>query len=201
MKFLKEYSKFTVAVLAVATIAGCTRTAKPGDTADNDSLANLTVPDSILTTETQQDTREDAPSEADHKQLEKNLQQAAATQEAMTLTPTVENRPDGVLFVLNATRNRSVGKEWMPSSEKFRVQIVSAKGGEVWNSSNNMNYMTVVGDVKPSSAGATERYEMLWPGITNNKQAAAPGKYTAQLIIPARPLPYTANVEFDWKGK
>ncbi|HYF02266.1 MAG TPA: BsuPI-related putative proteinase inhibitor, partial [Patescibacteria group bacterium] len=105
------------------------------------------------------------------------------------------------LFTLNAKRNRSNGKEWMPSSENFRVIIFSAKGGEVWNSSFNMNYMTVVGDVKPVKVGTTEHYEMLWTGVGNNKQQVPAGTYTAQLIIPARPIPYTATVDFEWKGR
>lgn len=188
------------AMFGCAVISGgCTRTQK-NTQADADSALNATtVPDSII--QNAQTPNADAPTAAEGKQLEKNIQQAEATMDAMTLTPTIENKPEGILFVLNAKRNRSVGKEWMPSSENFRVIINSAKGGEIWNSSNNMNYMTVVGDVKPSKSGATERYEMLWPGITNNKQPAPPGHYTAQLMIPSRPLPYTANVEFDWKGK
>jgi len=64
-----------------------------------------------------------------------------------------------------------------------------------------MNYMTVVGEVKPAKNGDTERYEMLWTGVTNNNQPAPAGHYTAQLIVPARPLPYSANIDFDWKGK
>ncbi|MES2765862.1 MAG: hypothetical protein V4642_08345 [Bacteroidota bacterium] len=188
------------AIISCAVISGgCTRTQKNAQ-ADADSALNATtVPDSII--QNAQTPNADAPTAAEGKQLEENIKQADASLEAMTLTPSIENKPEGILFVLNAKRNRSVGKEWMPSSEQFRVIINSAKGGEIWNSSNNMNYMTVVGDVKPSKAGGIERYEMLWNGTTNGKQTAPPGHYTAQLMIPSRPLPYSANVEFDWKGK
>ena len=203
MSFLKKYAGIAVmaGLLPLLAITGCSRTAKTTDTAENDSAANaLTVPDSVLASNAQTPNA-DAPTPENAKELEKNVKQAEAVLEAMTLTPSVETKPDGILFVLNAKRNRTVGKEWMPSSEKFRVIITSAKGGEIYNSSNGMNYMAVVGDVKPAKNGDTERYEMLWPGVTNNKQPAPAGHYTAQLMIPARPLPYSANIDFDWKGK
>lgn len=203
MSFLKKHVGIAVMAIALPALAvsSCTRTSKLADAAENDSIANtMTVPDSVLASNAQT-PNEDAPTLENQKELEKNLKQAEATLEAMTLTPSIEPRPDGILFVLNAKRNRSVGKEWMPSSEKFRVIITSAKGGEIYNSSNGMNYMMVVGEVKPAKAGATERYEMLWPGVTNNNQPAPAGHYTAQLMIPARPLPYSANIDFDWNGK
>lgn len=174
-----------------------------GDAAGNnkDSLAsNIVVPDTAAATAPL--PRPDAPTPEKEEVLKENVQKVETAQETMTLTPSIEQKPEGILFVLNARRNAaSTAEEWMPSSENFRVQIISAKGGEIWNSAFKRNFLTVVGKVKPEEIGGTHRYEMLWAGGTNTKEAAPAGRYTARLVIPARPVPYAATIEFDWKGK
>jgi hypothetical protein len=119
------------------------------------------------------------------------------SKEPMTLVPSVkEQTSDYIAFSLNATRNKTVEGEYLPSSEDLRIFIFDSKGAIVWNSSHNMNYLMVIGEVLPIKIGASHEYIGHWNKKDNNGKSIQPGSYTAKLIIPAVPNNYSIDLAF-----
>lgn len=115
----------------------------------------------------------------------------------MTLKPSVkEQTSDFVTFSLKATRNKTVEGEYLPSSEDLRLIIFDSNGAMVWNSSHNMNFLMVIGEVLPIKIGATHEYIGNWNKKDNNGKFVPPGSYTAKLIIPAAPNNYSIDLAF-----
>ncbi len=132
----------------------------------------------------------------------KEFERELSRNEAMYLTPKVKYPDDGtVVFILEAERVKKVEDEYMPSSEDFRVEIMSDKAKVLWSSNYNKNYMMVVGDVLPKEVGETHFYEMKFTGEKNSGNELQPGKYTAFLVIPSKPNHYVRQIEFTWGEK
>lgn len=118
----------------------------------------------------------------------------------LELIPSVSMQSDSTaVFSITATRLTNVVNEYIPSSEEFRVEILTAKGNLVWSSNFGMNYLQVILPVKPEKIGDTYKYSLEWNGQTNKGVPATPGNYTANLIIPARPNQYSSTIQFHWK--
>jgi len=123
-----------------------------------------------------------------------------ASEEPLELVPSVAMQNDSTaVFSLTATRLANVINEYIPTSEEFRVEILSGKGNLVWSSNFGMNYLQVILQVKPEKIGETHKYSLEWNGQTNKGVPAPPGNYTANLIIPARPKHYSSTIQFHWK--
>jgi hypothetical protein len=128
--------------------------------------------------------------------------QTTTGKNALDLTPEIEIKNDTlVLFSVQAVRNFVVEDEYIPSSETLRVRIFSTKGAELWNSGQDQVFKQVIMNVLPEKVGETYRYSVEWNGRKNNGALLGPGKYTVVMTIPAKPRPYTASKEFDWKVK
>lgn len=107
------------------------------------------------------------------------------------LEPEIQVFEGKVIFELKATRNFIPEKEYLPSSEDFRV-IVFKNNREIWNSSEGMMFMTVIEKVKPQEKGETHTYKMTW-----KPAGTLSGKFNARLIIPAKPEPYSVTTHFE----
>jgi len=117
------------------------------------------------------------------------------TKEAMTLKPSIkEQAKDYISFSLLASRNKNVEGEYLPSSEDLRIMVYNSQGMPVWNSSHNMNFLMVIGEVLPNKVGSTHEYIGHWNKKDNNGKTVPPGSYTVRLIIPAVPSNYSADL-------
>ena len=119
---------------------------------------------------------------------------------ALELSPTVENVTDSTLtFVLEATRKYPVEGEYIPNSEIFRVEILSLKGAIQWSSNHEANFLQAIHKVEPVEVNGVKKYTKDWNGMTIKSTKLPPGTYQARMTIPAKPKPYTTQIEFKWK--
>ncbi len=88
--------------------------------------------------------------------------------------------------------------EYLPSSERVRLIISDQKGNVVWRSDAGMQYMTLVGQVEPTLEGRTEQYTSQWNGVDLQGNAVRPGTYECEIVIPARPTPYSVRTSVQW---
>jgi len=88
--------------------------------------------------------------------------------------------------------------EYLPTSESFRVLISDGKGSVVWRSDAGMAFLSVVASVEPQAANAIHRYVMPWNGRDLAGLEIPPGEYHADILVPARPNPYTTSINFTW---
>lgn len=124
-----------------------------------------------------------------------------ALDRAIVPKPFIKNITDSsVVFGVEATRQADVEGEYLPSSEEFRIEIISQKGRLEWSSNYNKNFMQVISEVKPLKAGETHAYSIEWNGERNGGGKLAPGLYTIRAIIPARPKAYVTIFKFEWKN-
>jgi hypothetical protein len=120
---------------------------------------------------------------------------------ALTLTPFI--RPgdeESIAIGVNAARNRMIEGEYLPSSEDIRV-VIRSGFKTIWQSNQGMAFLTVITPVRPESVGEVSIYVLDWDGTDTQGQPLAPGQYTADIIIPARPAPYQTQITFTWPLK
>ena len=106
---------------------------------------------------------------------------------------------DSAIFTLNAKRLKIVDGEYLPSSEEFVVKVYNDKMSEVYNSSKDKNFFMVISEVEPKTINGIKTYNYAWNMKNNINKGLEPGKYNAQLIIPAKPKNYICNIEFEIK--
>ena len=120
---------------------------------------------------------------------------------ALTLNPFIRPGDEGLVVIgVNATRNRVIEGEYLPSSEDVRV-IIRSGFKTIWQSNQGMAFLTVVSPVRPESVGEVSTYNLDWDGTDAEGQPLAPGDYTADIIIPSRPAPYQTQITFTWPLK
>lgn len=120
---------------------------------------------------------------------------------ALSLTPFVRPGDEpSVVIGVNATRNRVIEGEYLPSSEDLRV-IIRSGFKTIWQSNEGMAFLTVITPVRPESLGEVSTYSLDWDGTDTQGQALLPGEYTADIIIPSRPAPYQTQITFTWPLK
>lgn len=120
----------------------------------------------------------------------------------MYVEPFIDEQTDSsVTFALLARRNRGASIDYYPTSERLRVQIVSADGLEVFASNKGMNYLQEVQPVEPFQREQLHRYLYSWNGRDNSGAFVRAGTYTVQLSLPVKPEPYQATIKLDWKGR
>ncbi len=88
--------------------------------------------------------------------------------------------------------------EYLPSSETFRVIITDANGYVVYRSDYEKNYLQLVTDVEPKASNQMHRYALPWNGRNLEGSRVPDGTYHAELIIPAHPRPYKAEIDLNW---
>ncbi len=119
--------------------------------------------------------------------------------EPMELLPFAQHGKESLVELGVTARRIFVPQgEYLPTSEAFRVIISDAKGNVVWRSDAGMAFLTVVGDVQPQSSNAVHRYIMPWNAKDLSGQAVPDGEYRVDMIIPARPTPYTSVLTLEW---
>lgn len=120
---------------------------------------------------------------------------------ALSLTPFIRPGDESsVLIGVNATRNRIIEGEYLPSSEDVRV-IIRSGFKTIWKSNDGMAFLTVITPVRPESVGEISTYSLDWDGNDTQGQPLRPGEYTADIIIPSRPAPYQTQITFTWPLK
>ncbi len=119
----------------------------------------------------------------------------------VTVTPALDAVTDtSITFALLAQRHRGFGEDYHPTSERFRVEIFDESGALRFSSNYGVDYLQAIYPVEPRIPGEYKRYSFEWLGYDNEGNILPPGRYTAVLSIVAKPYPYTARLQFDWRG-
>jgi hypothetical protein len=119
---------------------------------------------------------------------------------AMNLLPIVEKLDSVNYFIgLIALRKSMPGKEYLSSSEDFRVELFGPKGNLIWCTNYKQNYMQAKQPVKPLNIGDYYLYSTVWNGRNNNDVRILEGDFALKLSIPAQPNPYfvTLNMKTE----
>ena len=121
----------------------------------------------------------------------------------LNLTLTSERRGTGVIFTLSVKRLAPPPTgEYLPSGEKFRIELQNANHENIWSSSAGRFFTQQIGTVDPPTVGGEELYRAQWDGRDVLMRApAAPGTYRIVATIPAKPTPYVLREEFTWNGR
>ena len=120
---------------------------------------------------------------------------------ALSLIPFVQLGDEATVVIgVNATRNRVIEGEYLPSSEDVRV-VIRSGFKTIWQSNQGMAFLTVISPVRPESIGEVSTYTLDWDGTDAEGQPLTPGEYTADIIIPSRPAPYQTQITFTWPLK
>lgn len=119
----------------------------------------------------------------------------------VTATPFIDESSDSLVdFALLCKRNRGFAIDYHPSSEKFRVEIESLSGEKIFSSNYGTNFMQQIYPVEPKRINEIKRYNYKWYGLDNKGNKVPSGKYKAIVQVVAKPEPYKATIEFEWKG-
>lgn len=109
----------------------------------------------------------------------------------------------GIRFALRIERLRPAPDgEYRPSAEACRFEILDSSGSAVWSSANGVMYAQVIGSVQPSDVGSSASCETIWDGTDQrNRAPVGAGTYVVRATIPARPTPYSVQIEFSYRGR
>ena len=115
----------------------------------------------------------------------------------LLLIPDAEQKADIIDFSLFALRINYKTRErsFFPSSEELRVEITNSKGASIWLSNENMNYLTVIGDVKPSNIADTYKYNIIKNLKAKDSKTITKGIYKINYTLPIVPRPYFINFD------
>lgn len=131
----------------------------------------------------------------------------AATEEQKSsplvyVEPYIDEQTDStVTFALLARRNRGASIDYFPSSERLRVEVISADGRMIFSSNHGMQYLQEIQPVQPLKREELHRYTFTWVGKDNNGGTVPAGTYTVNLILVTKPEVYKAQTRLDWKGR
>ncbi|MFP4528464.1 MAG: hypothetical protein ACLFQX_07940 [Candidatus Kapaibacterium sp.] len=124
-----------------------------------------------------------------------------AMEHSLFLQPYVRNISDTSLAIgAIALRIAPNEREYLPSSEDFRADIISLKGKRVWSSQHGKNFLTVIGEVEPKQVGGTHEYAAIWDTETNQGVDVATGEYVCRMVVPAQPKQYIREIKFYRKA-
>lgn len=119
--------------------------------------------------------------------------------EIMEMKGNFEQNDETGTFILSLRRIKEVQDEYLPSSENFRVIVRDSFGSTIWQSNKDMNYFMVISDVLPKKADETLELKTDWNLRNDAGKKVSAGKYSASLVIPAKPNHYVINIEFEIK--
>ncbi|HVZ40282.1 MAG TPA: BsuPI-related putative proteinase inhibitor [Candidatus Kapabacteria bacterium] len=119
------------------------------------------------------------------------------------MTLDVDSRGTGAEFTLRVHRRGPAPEgEYLPTGEKFRIEILSDDAEVIWSSSKGMMFTQGIGVVEPREVGGTAEYRALWSGMNDRTHGRLePGTYRIVATIPAKPAPYIIREEFTWSGR
>lgn len=103
------------------------------------------------------------------------------------------------VFGLFAYRIKQI-EEYLPSSEDFRIEIISQKGKTVFNSNKGKAFLTVIKEILPRQVGSMNEYTYPWFGKSNSGSILLKGDYSAWVFIPGVPKSYSKIIKFYWEG-
>lgn len=129
--------------------------------------------------------------------------EAPSARKSIVMTLESEDRAGGVEFILTARRvAQGPDDEYLPSGEKFRIELRSSVNETIWSSSDGKMFTMAIGPVEPDEVGEEVVYRVLWDGRSDlTHSRATPGSYTIMATIPAKPTPYILREEFTWSGR
>jgi len=123
------------------------------------------------------------------------LETKSLTHEDLLLIPDVSQNKDFIDFSLYSIRlnYRTRERSFFPSSEELRIELSNLKGAKIWQSNENMHFLAVIGEVKPTNIGEIYKYNMIMNLRDFNKSNLQHGLYNIQYILPIVPKPNFLN--------
>lgn len=91
--------------------------------------------------------------------------------------------------------------EFLPTTEAIRVIVSDEDGQVIWRSDVGKVFQQRVGLVQPQRIDEVQRFSENWDGTDLQGIKVASGTYTAEVIIPSKPRPYTTTFAFAWAQK
>lgn len=127
----------------------------------------------------------------------------ATRRERLALSLEMEPRGGAMEFVLGVERVAPAGAdEYLPSGERFRIEIFGESGELIWSSSAGQMFTQALGPVVPTEVGERTTYRTIFHGRNNDThEPLAPGVYRVVATIPAQPVPYVLREELSWSGR
>lgn len=133
------------------------------------------------------------------------MQMAVATPrgERLRMSLSSEQRAGVLEFILEVERMAPADPtEYMPSGERFRIEIEGEQGERIWSSSAGQMFTQALGPVLPAAVGERVTYRATFDGRNDVTHAPlAPGRYRVVATIPAQPRPYVLREELTWSGR
>lgn len=113
------------------------------------------------------------------------------------------SRGGGVEFLVTATRiSPGPAEEYLPSGEKYRIEIRDDVGETIWSSSTGKVFTQALVPMDPGPVGDDVTYREFWDGRNElTRLPVPPGRYRLVITIPAHPTPYISRQEFTWSGR
>lgn len=124
--------------------------------------------------------------------------------------PITEARPIGLEGFTQSTSDSTIdigatvrriflpAGEFLPTAEAIRVLVSDENGQVLWRSDVGKVFQQRVGLVPPQRIDEVQRLAVSWDGTDFQGQKVPTGKYTAEVIIPAKPSTYTTTFAFSW---
>lgn len=130
-------------------------------------------------------------------------QSPAAAEKSVDMKLDVRSTSGGVEFTLTARRvSPGPEEEYLPSGEKYRIELRSDVGETIWSSSHGKVFTMALGPMQPGEVGSEVTYREYWNGKDQlTRMAVPPGVYRIIATLPAQPTPYILREEFTWSGR
>jgi hypothetical protein len=117
----------------------------------------------------------------------------------LELSPYIESMSDEKVVFAMKVKRLYVEEAYLPTSEEFRVEIGDASGNIIWSSAFGKNFLQILTPLKPENIDGVQTFSLEWNGKNNSGKDVPAGNYKAFLILPSKPKPYTASIDFAWK--
>jgi len=126
----------------------------------------------------------------------------APASRSIVMSLDTRDRDGGVDFILTVERVAPPPPgEYLPSGERYRIDIYGRSGETVWSSSSGRMFTQAIASVLPKEVGERIEYREFWDGRNVLTHARLdPGTYRIVATIPAKPTPYILREEFTWSG-
>jgi hypothetical protein len=129
------------------------------------------------------------------------LANATVRRDRLALSLETEQRgPSTLEFLFTVERTAPAApEEYLPSGERFRIEIVSETGELQWSSSHGQMFTQAIGPVVPAEVGERAVYRATFDGMSDEThQRLAPGRYRVIATVPAKPRAYVLREELAW---
>jgi hypothetical protein len=125
---------------------------------------------------------------------------ATTRRDRLILELDVEERGGMTEFILTVERLAPpMPDEYLPSGERYRIELFDQGGQRVWSSSSGQMYTQALGPVVPEKVGERVVYRAMFDGMSDETHARLePGRYRIVATVPAQPRPYVIREELTW---